>query len=42
LYFSKELRITLGENAVDRIKRNFSTEKTINKTLETYYQLFDE
>ena len=42
LYFNKELRITLGENAVDRIKRNFSTEKTINKTLETYYQLFDE
>ena len=42
LYFNKELRITLGENAVDRIKRNFSTEETINKTLETYCQLFDE
>ena len=41
LYFNEKLRITLGENAVDRIKRNFSTEKTINKTLETYSQLFD-
>jgi len=41
LYFNKELRMTLGENAVDRIKKNFSTEETINKTLETYYQLVD-
>ena len=41
LYFNKELRITLGENAVERIQKNFSTEETINKTLETYHQLFD-